>query len=310
MLRPESDLYQLFARFDSETFHLDADEPAEHHLLMDRAGRPPGLVLKRTTEQLERLLCAYSGDDHALESALPIKTDLPVGGSAQAWCEYLLGLMPKIVAHPERFLDRRRFPAPLLPRVSKFDGPDAADAAFRRMVLMNADRIEEFQRRPRGHHRLHLYADVGQRIGDVLLNVPEGRPKPEYVPVSACVLLFRITPFEREFVVENCYPEIELPTAPRDRFPDLTGIIGGYFNQDFDASDESRIGAERSLNMHLREPTRSAVAAQLHALLTEDDDTMRASVSSLGSYVVPSSIRRWVTGLHRRMTEVDWRVPG
>src|SRR5690349_7680051 len=137
MLRPDSDLYQLFARFDSETYHIDADEPVEHHLLRDRAGRPPRLVLERTMEQLDRLLTTYAGDDQALESALPIRTDLPVGGSAQAWCEYLLRLMPEIVAQPERFIDRRRFPAPLLPRVSKFDGPDAADAAFREMVLRN-----------------------------------------------------------------------------------------------------------------------------------------------------------------------------
>jgi hypothetical protein len=47
----------------------------------------------------------------------------------------------------------------------------------------------------------------------------------------------------------------------------------------------------------------------MEQLLTEDDDSMRRTVEALGSYVLPHSIRRWVTGIHRRMTRIDWDVP-
>ena len=45
---------------------------------------------------------------------------------------------------------------------------------------------------------------------------------------------------------------------------------------------------------------------QLEALLDRDDDALRRDVESLGSYVLPVTLRSWLLRMRWRMDAYDW----
>jgi hypothetical protein len=251
-------------------------------------------------------------DDEEGVRWLSLQVALPVGNSAHEWIRYL-------TEHLEEFYPRRTPSTTggdgiLLPRVTDFADKAAANVAATEVNRANAATLRAWAADPQSPWRLHLYADLGTEVGHMVRRTeveahrsdPKTAPPPVKHPVSGCVVLFRKHPETREPFIAVTYPETSLPTDTRDRYPDLPLLFGGYFGQDYTELDHDRWAAERNFNFSTPPVVKDRIANQLADLLTQDDDTLRRDVEALGSYVLPNALRRWVTGLHRRMTRIDW----
>jgi hypothetical protein len=292
-----------------EEVELDPDTPGE------AATRWwPDEGLPELQSELEAVHKTLHGLDEASAAGyLRMQTALPAGGSWTDWLRYL-------GSHLESFYPRR-VPQTIgrdgiqLPRASKFDDKDVGNRATTDVLRANENLLRAWSAGHDGTWRLHLYANLGRRVGTYLLSdeVQAFRDagddhalRPTSREATGCVVVMRRdhatgTPF-----IATAHPEMSLPLAPRARFPDLPLLFGGYFGQDCTALDGNRWTAERNVNHSTGAAVRERLAEQLTQLLAEDDESLRSSVEALGSYVMPTAMRRWVTGLHRRMTRLDW----
>ena len=96
-----------------------------------------------------------------------------------------------------------------------------------------------------------------------------------------------------------------MPTAVRTELPDLTHLLGGYFGQDCFA-EGGPFTTQLNFQGGTTDPARSRVRDQLEALLDRDDDALRRDVESLGSYVLPVTLRSWLLRMRWRMDAYDW----
>jgi hypothetical protein len=294
----------IFRSYYSEVDHLDPDQPAEFQLLHCRNAtleEEAALAI----EQLRWLMEGCQGDDQRLASATRLQVGLPVGCSYYAWCDYLLTFIPEVATAPDEFHLNDTNSALDLPRVSRFPDFEHGKEVMLAVLERNRPRIEAWGGNPLGFRRLQVYAEFDQPVGEMDFSTAEEKRDP--VPAHGAVVVLALHP--RQGPVPLCaYPEMSLPVEARDEYPDLATLFGGYFGQDLDLLDHNRFIAERELNEGLSARNRKILAEQLEALLDEGDRKIRESVRALGSYVEPTNIRRWVTGLHRRMTRVDWGV--
>ena len=240
---------------------------------------------------------------------------LPGGNSALAW-------LRDLSAHIEEY-DRRGRPLTIaddgimLPRVSAFIDKPTANAASTAVIRTHEATLRAWADDPESPWRLHLYSDLGREVGSVIRREEvdayqedqESAPPPTKEPVTGCVVIFRKHPETRAPFVATTYPEISLPADARDRYPDLPLLFGAYLGQDYTEIDHDRWAAERNFNGSTPPDVKARIAEQLEQLLRQDDASLRHDVEALGSYVMPDALRRWVTGLHRRMTRIDWSRP-
>ena len=246
---------------------------------------------------------------------LSLQIALPAGGSAYAWMSYLTTHLAEF--YPRRSPSTTGSDGIALPRVSTFHGEGASKAAVDAVNAAHAATIRAWADDADGPWRLHLYADLGEEVGhhlrqdevEAYKRDPGTAPRPRRHPCTGSVVMWRKHPETRQPFVALAYPEIALPTAARERFPDLPLLFGGYFGQDYSEVDRDRWAAERNLNGSTPQPVRDRIARQLEELLDQDDEALRRDVEALGSYVLPRALRRWATGLHRRMTRLDWARP-
>ena len=246
---------------------------------------------------------------------LGLQIPFPGGHSVHTW-------LRDLADHIE---DYHRAGAPLvsstdgvnLPRVSAFHGQRQAEAAADAVIAAYAETFRAWAADAGSPWRLHLYADLGEEIGyhlrqdevEAYKRAPATTARPANHPSTGCVVLWRKHPETREPYVAVAYPEISLDAEARGRFPDLPLLFGGYFGQDYSDLDHDRWTAERNLNLSITPELRERLSHQLELLLGQDDAALRRDVEALGSYVLPRALRRWVTGLHRRMTRIDWSRP-
>ena len=202
----------------------------------------------------------------------------------------------------------------MLPRVSAFIDKPTANAASTAVIRAHEVTLRAWADDPESPWRLHLYSDLGREVGSVIRREEvdayqedqESAPPPTKEPVTGCVVIFRKHPETRAPFVATTYPEISLPIDVRERYPDLPLLFGAYLGQDYTEIDHDRWAAERNFNGSTPPDVKARIAEQLEQLLRQDDASLRRDVEALGSYVMPDALRRWVTGLHRRMTRIDW----
>ena len=185
--------------------------------------------------------------------------------------------------------------------MARYTDRDTANRAATQVLRAHEERLRAWASAPAGTPRLHLYADLGHDVGQVLAGTDRAA-----TPASSAVVLMTTSPGTGRPFIATSYPEIGLTGWARSRYPDLTLLFGGYFGQDHATLDPSRWRAEANLNTSTAPATRARVVTQLEELLLEEDEGLLRSVEALGSYVLPVQPRRWVTGLHRRMCMIDW----
>lgn len=254
-------------------------------------------------------------DVDAAERWLGLQIIFPGGNSVHAW-------LRDLAEHIDDYRRRGKPFAPsvdgiMLPRVSAFTDKPTANAAATEVIRAHEATVRAWSDDPLSPWRLHLYADLGREVGSVLRRedvdayqqAPDTTPAPVKEPVTGCVVLFRKHHESREPFVATAYPELSLPTDAREHYPDLPLLFGAYLGQDYAEIDQDRWAAERNFNRSTSPEVKERVARQLEQLLDTDDDALRRDVEALGSYVLPVALRRWVTGLHRRMTRLDWTSP-
>ncbi|MBI4943558.1 MAG: hypothetical protein HY830_22685 [Actinobacteria bacterium] len=256
-------------------------------------------------------------DEDAALAMLGLFVALPAGGSVVGWLRYLDEHLTEF--YPHRKPQTIGGDGCLPPRASRFTDRETGNDAATQVLRANESLLRAWSDDPSGPWRLHLYADLGRPVGYYLSGDevrayrragPESAPQPERHEASGCVVVMRRDRETRRPYVATAYPEKHLSAGTRERYPDLPLLLGGYLGQDYGALDGNRWVAERNYNTSTPEAVRERAADQLVRLLASDDATLRADVEALGSYVMPDALRRWVAGLHRRMTRLDWSVPG
>ena len=246
---------------------------------------------------------------------LHLFSPLPVGNSYAEWLRYLGEHLTGF--WPNRLPQTRGDDGIMLPRVSAFIDKPTANAASTAVIRTHEATLRAWADDPESPWRLHLYSDLGREVGSVIRREEvdayqedqESAPPPTKEPVTGCVVIFRKHPETRAPFVATTYPEISLPADARDRYPDLPLLFGAYLGQDYTEIDHDRWAAERNFNGSTPPDVKARIAEQLEQLLRQDDASLCHDVEALGSYVMPDALRRWVTGLHRRMTRIDWSRP-
>lgn len=304
--RPPDRLTLLRDRYGPEAplVHLDPDEPVEALL---HAGSLVDPTVARALEgQLGALLDGAGGSERSIVAALQPLAPLPAGSSWLGWVRYVRSLIPRIAAGGVEFPAPGPGPAgvPVPVPASAFTDRSVADRAATDVLRRHEARLRAWAVAPEGRPRLHLYADLGRPVGTAPDLTDLLAPSPR--PVSGCVVLMARDPGSDKPFVVTSHPERSLPEQARSRWDDLPLLFGGYFGQDLHSLDGTTWRAERAANEGMSPAVRARVVEQLTGLLDHDDDTLRAEVVSLGSYVLPVQLRRWVLGLRRRMSELDW----
>jgi hypothetical protein len=290
---------------DCEFHFLDPDEPVECALL-DLAADPALGAVPELVAQIRRELAAYGSDPDLLVQRLSMYVVVPTGGTWRAWWDYLAAWLPEYGQDPS--LDPKIDNRTPLPRASRFTDHETANRAVTEVLRANEPRFRAWAADPQAPRRLHLYAGLGRDIGVVMVRDATGRPTLSE-PARACAVTMTRDPAGGNAMVAAAYPEILLPSGPRERYPELPDLFGAYFGQDHDGLDTQRWRAEWRFNIRLTDELRVRTAEQLRHLLAEPDEELGRSVEALGSYVLPAQMRRWVTGLLRRVTVPDWTLP-
>ncbi|WP_088286945.1 RNase A-like domain-containing protein [Kineosporia sp. A_224] len=296
----------------SEVHALDPDSVPESVVF-----RWPDEALEELRGDISRALDVMSaGDDEAALDLLGLHVGLPAGGTAAGWLRYLGEHLTEFFPHrkPQTINGDGCLP----PRASRFTDRETGNDAATQVLRANESLLRAWSDDPSGPWRLHLYADLGRPVGHYLSGEevqayrragPGSAPEPARHAATGCVVVMRRDRETRRPYVATAYPEKHLPVGTRERYPDLPLLLGGYLGQDYGALDGNRWVAERNYNSSTPAAVRERAADQLVRLLASDDATLRADVEALGSYVMPDALRRWVTGLHRRMTRLDWSAP-
>ncbi|WP_143448007.1 RNase A-like domain-containing protein [Kineosporia sp. R_H_3] len=313
-----SDHYPLLHRIgcgyapDCELSSLDPDASPESVVFWW-----PDEALDTLQGEVTRAVDVMSaGDEEAALRMLGLHVALPAGGTAVGWLRYLGDHLTEFFPHrkPQTINGDGCLP----PRASRFTDEETGNAAATEVLRANESLLRAWSDDPAGPWRLHLYADLGRPVGHYLSGDevqayrqadPGSAPQPERHAATGCVVVMRRDRETRRPYVATAYPEKRLPAGARERYPDLPLLLGGYLGQDYGALDGNRWVAERNYNTSTPAAVRERAADQLVRLLASDDATLRADVEALGSYVMPDALRRWVTGLHRRMTRLDWSAP-
>lgn len=307
------DLRMMFDRYwaGCETDALDPDILAENVMWTWRDEEELLAPFLADVADLRRRIDGLSPEDQAL--VVGVDCPLPAGRTWDDWLRYLAEHVAEFYPHRRRHLlaldDGMR-----LPRVSKFTDGRTADQATTQVLGLHDELVRHWSAGDDGTQRLHLYADLGHPVGwySTGAGAPaardggrEARPAVKQ-PATGCVVLLRRDPLTGRAFVGNAYPERSLDEGVRERFPDLPSLFGCHFGQDWDELDTNLWAAERNFNTATSGIVRERVAGQLEDLLQYEDRLLLESVEALGSYVLPARTRRWVTGLHRRMTRLDW----
>jgi len=190
------------------------------------------------------------------------------------------------------------------PRVSRFTDEATANEASTVVVRAHETQLRAWTEDPGGWWRQHYYVpNVGKVTGVVLTRRGDASTE-----VTGAVVVMKRDHETGQSFIDTAYPEIAMPTAVRGELPDLAHLMGGYFGQDcFDEGGPLR--TQHNFQAGTTDPARSRVREQLEVLLDRDDDALRRDVESLGSYVLPVTLRSWLLRMRWRMDAYDWPTP-
>lgn len=279
---------------------VDAASCLDAALAQQGPGRLAALV-----PELRRLRASASTDRAAQRALSPWLDDVgvPDGTSWVGYLDVLVeraeqvlddpALVPADLGEPMALVD------PGLPRVSSFPSIEVANAVATALVRHHDPVLRAWDADQGGRPRVHLYADLGRELGEVgrvaVPDDPRGsglRPGRGVVGSTAAALVMSRDAASGNPVVLTCYPEVRLDERVRARYPELCHLLGGWFGQDH----EPPLATMREVVATVTEPARSAVRAELAALLADEptDDGVRAVLEHCGSYLLPRRARHWV----------------
>ncbi len=296
----------------AEEDFFDADGPwqvALHHLRAD------GGDLGRVRRELAEVLAEDLTDPELHRRTISLVA-LPAGRDVRAFLEYLLRRIDEAVADPPAARpgavgapDEGLVWGEGVLHRSRFTDRATAELATRGVLRHHETRFRSWAADPGGTPRLHLVTDLGRVIGSYRGVDGEGRLVGEPEAATVCAVLLRLDAGTGRPVVVTAYPEPDAAPATRERYPDLVGLFGGHFGQDVRAVDQDSWSAERRFHSDSDPAVIARAVAQLDRLLADHptDQALRAAVHDLGSCLNPVDLRRWVVGLLRRATDLDWR---
>ena len=279
------------------SLHLDPDEP-----LLDVGRR--GTV--GDAGYRARLLAGWGGlielargDEATFTRLLRARSPVPAGGGWLGWARYAGDLIPRLA------LDAVPVGPPLPAPAASFLDATTARRAVAEVLCRHAERHRRWCADPDGEPRLVLAADLRRVVG----TCPEAGPGGPAGPLQGCSVLVARDPRTGRPYVAAAQPEDAVVEVARWRWPALPLLFGGYFGVHLGALDRTAWAAERALAGACGPAVRARLAAQLDDLLREPDDVLRMAVRDLGSALLPPALRRWVAGLRRRLTALDWSPP-
>lgn len=284
--------------------------PVDAGSCLDAALGQQGRERRGAVLQALRDLRADAPDEQSARRALaPWLDDLevPEGSSWSGYLDVLVeraeqvhrdpSLVPSGLDAPYVLVD------PGLPRASSYLDVDVANAASTYVVRANEALIRGWDVDQGGRPRIHVYADVTPQLAPgapptvgrvVAADAPRGSvllgDGARVDTASACLVMARHE--SGAPLILTSYPEVPLDEQVRARYPELCHVLGGWFGQDH----EPALTAVREVTATLAEPARSAVRAELAALLHDEptDDGVRAVLEQCGSYLLPRFSRHWV----------------
>jgi hypothetical protein len=301
---------------ESDEQFFDCEGPLEFG--MDQMRRW-GLSPERGRGELAETLALDLSDESLARRTTRMST--PAGGSTREFLRYLLTRVDLELAHPSPLdadlgmIDRQDEP---MAHLGGFFEEGIIEECHDGVMLANEDRVKAWLDDQAGVSRLWLAADLGRPIGVVepqlrLAQLQRGEPEPDPIETSTCVIVLRMDHSIGLPVVEGGYPELPHdPEVPR-RWPELVALFGGFFHQETLRHHGSFWRAERAFHDLSSPEVVAGVTAALDRLLAQGQThaELCRTLHSLGSCVLPDDAVRWVTGLGRRMTELDWHAePG
>jgi hypothetical protein len=286
---------------------------------------------------LAELLAQGLPADELHYRAMPM-SGLPGGRDIVAFLSYVLLRLDEVIASggQKPIVPWRRTPPNGISPVhrSRFTDDETARSASRQVLARHETRVRSWAGDPAGTARLHLVADVAGvtdsdgptrlsrlaspagPVGWVTATDEGGVVVADPVPAQQVVVLLEHdpTPGSPLFEVLTAYPETGVDLDVRGRFPDLCGLLGGFFGQERAAIDGQALwNAEYRLHELTGVEVVGRMADQLQRLLAElpadeePDPDLRRLVHSLGACTLPTvGVRAWLEGLHRRMVHLDW----
>lgn len=262
--------------------------------------------LKATAAQLRMALGGIETEAELENRYYELGVDVgpPEGNSWAAWSRWLQRRLDEAAENPASVPNEyQEFCQPRLPRTSRFFSEDAANDVATSVLREHEDAVRAWAADTGGWWRLHLYADLGSPTGVVRLADVD-----DPVTATAAVVLMKMNYADGVPFIATTYPEVTLDEGIRARWPDLCQVFGGYFGQDWSASDGTVWSAQRHMLSVTRAPARDRMRGQLDELLTVvGDEEFRAALHALGSYVLPVDARVWVERMRWRMDAFDWR---
>ncbi len=233
--------------------------------------------------------------------------DLPSmdGVPRSAWMDYFRETLAR-AARPETPRQPiKGNPMPALPRTSLFDDDEVANWALTMVIRQHEPTLRAFFDDTLGVKTVWCYGQVGRQIGTIKTAESTTR-------ATAAVVTWRWRPDRGMPMIATAYPELDLPEGPRQRWPELSWLLGGSFGQDWRTLDATVWQAECSWQVVTEKPVKARVAGQLRELLatTATDTGLRDTVTALGGYVLPTDLRGWLTRIADRIDRVElWRDP-
>ncbi|MFP5336830.1 MAG: RNase A-like domain-containing protein, partial [Actinomycetes bacterium] len=192
--------------------------------------------------------------------------------------------------HSDRHYTRRRF--------SRFTDKETANGACTMVLRAHEPAVRRWVADRGGWWRQHYTADLGRPVGTFADHESGFAGE-----VTGAAVVMRIDNESGQPFIFDAWPEHPLDPAPREAFPDLVHVFGGYFS----GVPGPPFVAQQNLHVSLADPARSRVRRQLDALLELDDDALRRALVALGSHVLPVAHRRWVELMRWRLDAYPWR---
>jgi hypothetical protein len=228
----------------------------------------------------------------------------PCGPGWAAWLDYLVEWLPDY--RSEASGEERSEPRAV--RTGRFGSHREAEIAATVILRASENRLRRWAADPTEGPRLHLSGDIGCNAGEVTCGEPvAGEVQPTR---HAAVLMFREPDGGRPYI-KAVYPELALCGPLRRAHPDLGNLLGGWFGPDQEALDGDGWAAERDYCLNVPIMVRHKAYADLEELLGQVPNEAAGAwlveqVIGLGGCVPTSDVVRWLRGMLRRGTKIDW----
>lgn len=260
--------------------------------------------LEQDEHELSELLASSPDEASAMANLMPwlSQTGIPDGESYRGFLIAVLSRVRQALADPTSIPDPGATGDGLQPdRVSRFHDLETANEVSTLALRAHEDELRRWVDDPGGWWRQHYYLpDVGKPTGVVMRRGVEATQE-----VNGVVVVMKRDPATGQAFVDSTYPERAFPTEPRTEVPDLRHLFGGYLGQDC-FEEGGPLTCQHNFHATTRDPARSRVREQLDALLTKNDEDLRAAVEALGCYVLPQALRAYVMRIRWRLDAFDW----